>query len=257
MSNDLYSSDRAVERPCKKYITFSHGKFGYWDKESKSVIEVPMPIKVFVLRQLISISGFTKKDTRDKIYSNEVADTTKEKLFVRSWKAGAHVEGLYHKIETEVEALGGKYTNCVYSRQEDGELVHFAFSGASLQGWIERDKDKKSFFYEVKKTRKATNGGNEYLVPVFEELDRNEKIMEKSRELYNSVLEPYIASYLETNKRLDAGPIAEKPAEEKKQESHFTDEANKQMEESKKKDVHEAVKSKIVEDDITPEDLPF
>jgi hypothetical protein len=151
--------------------------FGYYDKEAKKDVLIPLPIKFQFLEDFHTIKGF-HEPSESSIYSNEIK-TMKEPLTVKSFKQKTPIaQGIYNDIKHEVKAAGGKYGKSVYALL-DGEIVNFQLYGASITPFIFfTSGDKKTNvkghnhlletnFIEVNEFVDKKKGSNKYTEPVF------------------------------------------------------------------------------------------
>lgn len=165
--------------PASKFISLSGktGKFNYWDKEQKEVIEIEYPIVFLPLDVLSSIKGFSQKE-KSGIYSNEVHNLAKEVLTVKIFDKGEIAEGLYKAIKDAVKTQGGKFCRSVYAMmyfdsgentEKIPEIVNFQLVGASLGAWIEFENEHSIYDGAVKITgvKPAKTGATEYFIPEF------------------------------------------------------------------------------------------
>ena len=62
------------------------GTVRYYDKEAKKNIDVPLPFTFLLLDELACVKGW-HDPSQSGIYSNEVRDTTKDKLLVKAFNS--------------------------------------------------------------------------------------------------------------------------------------------------------------------------
>lgn len=190
--------------PIKKYIEWksSENCFQYYDKEKGEKVNVPLPVKFFILDELTCIKGFEIKNTCG-IYSNEIHDTSKEILVVNSFKGGVLGTGLYKDIKDNVVNKGGKYCKSVYANL-DGELVNFQLVGSALSFIGDLQKvNKKDHFITVEKSIEAKTGVNTYNVPVFQQGDNvGSKIFDESMAM-DEILQEFLDSKKESKENDD------------------------------------------------------
>jgi hypothetical protein len=166
---DAYSD--AVKSPVAKYVTWSSNDkcFSYYDKEKKENVLLKLPIKLIHFRDFASVKGFHDA-SNSSIYSNEVSSVKNEPLFVRSFKGGELIKGLYADIKLKLKDLGGKYNMSMYA-MIDGELVNISIGGAILQHWSDFSKDNRGKFLtnyiNVDSALDLKKGSVKYSVPVF------------------------------------------------------------------------------------------
>lgn len=166
--------------PCKKFITFkwSEWKFYHYDKEKGENIEIKTPFTAIVLDELATITGYHKKSDSG-VYANEVRNTTKDILYVKSFKGGDITSGLYQEIKGDLQ--WGKYGKSVYCYL-NWELVNFKLAWASLSAWIEKGGNSNAFEATIDPELKI-NGKTEYYVPVFTDKLVPKKIMDEAIEM--------------------------------------------------------------------------
>lgn len=167
--SDAYSVK--AETPVKKYIKWSSNKkcFTFYDKNLKTERDVKLPLTLIYFDSYSSIKGFSDK-SQSSIYSNEIKSTKTEPLFVRSFKGGEIVSGLYQDIKLKVTEEGGHYNASVYAMLE-GEIINIEMKGAVLQHWSNFTKDNFKKFLKneivIKTALDAKKGAVNYSVPVF------------------------------------------------------------------------------------------
>ena len=77
------------------------GVIRFYDKDAKTNVDVPLPFTFLLLDQLATVRGWHDASASG-IYANEVRDTTKDTLVVKSFKGGTIAEGLYKDIKADV-----------------------------------------------------------------------------------------------------------------------------------------------------------
>lgn len=126
------------------------GLVRYYDKEVKKNVELGNDFTFLLLDQLASVGGW--HDASDSgIYSNQVKDTRKDPLVVKSFKGGILAEGLYKAIKDRVNAAGGSFVANLYiAFKEDGELAIgvLRVKGAALRAWMEFTGQHRGRLYE-------------------------------------------------------------------------------------------------------------
>ena len=180
--------------PAKKFIEFKWGKFQYYDKETKESIEVKTPFTAVVLDQLATITGYHKK-SESSVYANEVRNTAKDILYVKSFKGGDITSGLYQEIKGDLQ--GGKYAKSVYCYL-NWELVNLKLAGASLTAWIEKGGNSNAFEATIDPELKV-NGKTEYYVPIFTDKLVSKEVMDEAIEM-DKELQKYLEGKLNTVK---------------------------------------------------------
>jgi hypothetical protein len=168
--SDAYK--QSLPSPVKTYLAWSSNDkcFTYYDKESGTTKKVTVPLQFIHCEEFASIKGFHDK-SQSSIWSNEIKDTRKEELFVRSFKSqGTLVSGIYQDIKADILSLGGHYNLSMYAIIGD-QLINFAFKGAVLQFWSDFAKDNRKKFLtnyiDIVGASDEKKGSVKYSVPVF------------------------------------------------------------------------------------------
>lgn len=178
------------------------GVFSYYDKEKQDNIELNLPFTFIVLDTLNTIKGFCKPKGSG-FWSNEVRDTTKDKMTLRD-KDGIVAEGLYRDIIMLRESKGAKYSQSVYIAFFEGKdlvIGNIQIMGASLNAWIDFRKDHEVMkgAITVKDSKEETNGDNTYQVPIFEVKELSDETNSKAIEL-DKELQDYLSKYFNAPK---------------------------------------------------------
>ena len=166
---DAFTS--TVQTPVEFYLEWNSTKkqFGFYDKASGAEVPVPLPVKAVYLDELATVKGW-HKPSNSAVFSNEVRNTSKQELAVRSFKSGDIAKGFWKEIKDKVNSQGGKYHSSIYLLLE-GRLVNLALHGASLHAWSEFTKNNKKAllgnYLEVKGFETGNSGGITYHTPVF------------------------------------------------------------------------------------------
>ncbi len=128
-----------------------HGTVRYYDKESKKNVDLPAGFTFLLLDELASVRGWHDL-SESGIYSNEVRDTTKDVLVVKSFKGGTLAEGLYKAIKDRVNTQGGQYVaNCYIAFKNGGNdlaIGSLRFKGSGLGAWMEFRKAHRGDLYD-------------------------------------------------------------------------------------------------------------
>jgi hypothetical protein len=180
------------------------GTVRYYDKDAKKNIDVGDQFEFMLLDQLGSVRGW--HDASDSgIYSNEVKDTTREPLVVKSFKGGTLAEGVYRSIKDKVNAQGGKFNAVLYiAFDNDGEYAigSLRLKGAALAAWMEFSKANRGSLY---KQAVYINGYNEgkkgritFRVPIFELVDVSPDVNQQANGL-DAELQTYLKAYFKRN----------------------------------------------------------
>jgi len=204
------SNPRQVN-PASKFIEWSGsiGQFYYYDKSSEADdknVFIKEPIYVVPIDQLATIKGFHKQ-SKSGVYSNEVKNTLKDKLIVRSFKGGSIITGLYSEIKGNLE--GGKYAKSMYAVMITGdknnsqlELVNISFYGSSLGSFIDAkiNIDSGCILSLEPSTEELINGATTYFAPKIIKYKMRRDILDRCIEI-DEQLQAYLKEYL--NKPID------------------------------------------------------
>lgn len=167
--SDAYQT--TLESPVSAYLSWSSNDkcFTFWNKETKQMSKVSLPVKLIHFDEFATIKGFHDKSS-SSIFSNEVKSTKFEELVVKSYKGGELARGLYADIKGKVNEVGGTYHTSVYALMGDS-IVNIAMKGATVQAWSEFTKEnRKSFlgnFIEINGSVDAKKGSVKYSTPLF------------------------------------------------------------------------------------------
>jgi hypothetical protein len=175
-----------IKNPVSKYIEWKSKEksFIYYDKDEQKNIKVENPIFV-IIDEYSTINGFSESDNCG-IYSNEVLNTTKEPLNVKTFKSGSFATGLYADIKDTIKVKGGKFSKSVYAlmvyfdQDYTFELVNFQIYGAALGTWFEFRKTLhiQANCVGLEGVKEETKGSNTYNVPIFKKYKMNDIIKE-------------------------------------------------------------------------------
>ena len=180
-----------------------HGHLSFWDKDAQKRQVEPLPFGFLLLDELATVTGWD--DASDsRIYCNEVRDTTRDPLVVKSFTGGTLYEGLYAK--KDVEATGGHFTTSLYVayKQDDTyRLGNLKLNRSSLSAWVdfkrETQKAKSSDLYTravvITGYSEGQKGSVKYRKPVFTLTDITSAAESAALDL-DRQLQAYLASYL-------------------------------------------------------------
>jgi hypothetical protein len=180
------------------------GTVRYYDKEAKRNVDVGDQFEFMLLDQLGSVRGW--HDASDSgIYSNEVKDTTREPLVVKSFKGGTLAEGVYKSIKDRVQAQGGQFNAVLYiAFDHDGEYAigSLRLKGAALAAWMEFNKQNRSGVYKNAVTINGYTEGKKgritFRVPVFGLADVSPDVNNQAVAL-DAELQSYLKAYFKRN----------------------------------------------------------
>lgn len=199
------SNQSSTVNPAKHHLRVKSGSVNYYDKETQANIDVPVPMAFIVLDQLATVKGWSDSD-QSGYWSNEVKKAGQDVLTVRTSK-GQKASGIWKEIKNDAALAGAKFNASVYiaaAGREGLEIQNIAFSGASLNAWIEfvnankgvtRGKNKVVItgFSDEKK------GSVKYQVPVFAAEEITEAELAEATEL-DKELQEHLTAYLENRR---------------------------------------------------------
>lgn len=147
----------------------SKGMLLWYDKSQEKNIEQKLPFEFLVLDELSTITGYNKQ-MEAGFWSNEVRNTTKDEMFVRT-KQGPFEAGLYANL-TQTRSKGGKYAKSIYiAYKEGGEWViaNIKASGSCLSAWIDFSNNHATETGKITMSRgeAADAPTGQYFPPVF------------------------------------------------------------------------------------------
>lgn len=190
--------------PARKWFEWdgANGGFRYYDKDLKQRVEVPDGFTFIVLDQLASVTGYNDKD-KTGIYSNEVRDTKKETLTVKTFKGQVIGEGFYASIKDRVNIQGGSFTTVLYvAFKDNGKLTlgGVKFSGASLSSWMDFQKENRKEIWEkavrIKGFLDKKKGRIDYRVPeTIKLVEIDAKTDDEAKAIDADILQPYLVGY--------------------------------------------------------------
>jgi len=196
------SNNTELVSPCTRYFEWSatDGKIKWYNKEAKENVFVKLPFTFIVLDILSTVKGFSD-ETQGGIWSNEVRDTRKDMLTVRT-KRGVMAQGVYQDIKGAVQ--GVRFTQSVYIayKGDDKQLVigNFQMSGVTNSEFIEFRKGHKIYGNAIVITgaEDRTKGATKYKAPIFELKDASEETIAEATAL-DVELQEYLKVYLARN----------------------------------------------------------
>ena len=145
-------AENGVPNPATRWFEWNgeQGTVRYYDRETKKNVDVGSDFTFLLLDQLGRVGGWDNHSD-SAIFSNEVKDTRKDVLIVKSRKGGTLIDGLYKDIKDRVNALGGQFVaNCYIAFKGDDGLSIGAirFKGAALGAWMEFCKNHRADLYK-------------------------------------------------------------------------------------------------------------
>jgi hypothetical protein len=190
-----------TSNPATKFIDWKSNEkcFSYYDKETSSNIQIPLPFKFLVLDEMHCIKGWNDA-TQSAIFSNEVKFIGTETMTVKPFKGNEIAKGLYKDIKEKVKASGGHYVKSIYIMLEDGTLANLQLKGSSVQAWGEFTQKTRSRladeWIEVKTAKDGKKGAVKFSIPEFTFLRSiNDEEANQADEVFNT-LEAYLKTYL-------------------------------------------------------------
>lgn len=194
--------------PCTRWFEFSGGKgtIGYYDKEKKEKVEVPIPFTFIWLDETATVRGW--HDSSDSgIMSNEVRDTRSDVMVVKAFKGGELCHGLYSQIRDKVGNLGGHFSTNMYLgyRENSGplKLGCLQIKGAALNAWVEFKKVNLKTLstgaVTILSTKDGKKGSVHFKTPVFGSKEIKPETNEEAMEL-DRLLQTYLKAYFTRTK---------------------------------------------------------
>lgn len=199
----------ATQNPSTRWIEWSgeRGQFEYYDKIEKKTISLGDKLQFLLLETMFSVTGY-HKPSNSGIYSNEVKDTRKDQLVVKSFRGGPLAEGFYGDIKEAVGSKGGKFTSKLYIGYKDGpdlKIGCLSLSGAALSIWMEFSKanrqDIETHAVQFSGHEERVNGRVTYCIPAkISLLKVSDEANEAAIALDRDILQPYLNAYLKKNR---------------------------------------------------------
>jgi len=201
MSNRRQAFQTPQSNPATKFIDWkSNDKcFSFYNKETSSNEQIPLPFKFLVLDEMHCIKGWNDA-TQSAIFSNEVKFISQETIIVKPFKGNEIAKGLYKDIKEKVKSAGGHYVKSIYIMLEDGTLANLQLKGSSVQAWGEFTQKTRSRladeWIEVKTAKDGKKGAVKFSIPEFTFLRSiSDSEAEQADEVFNT-LEAYLKTYL-------------------------------------------------------------
>ena len=194
------SNQTSTVSPAKHFLRVKSGSVNFYDKEAGENINVPLPLSFVVLDQLATVKGWSDSD-QSGYWSNEVKSAGQDALTVRT-KNGVKATGIWKEIKGDSSVSGAKFNTSVYiaaSGRDGLEIQNIAFSGASLNAWIEFVNANKGVTRGKQKVvitgfLDAKKGAVKYQVPVFAAEEIKETELEEATKL-DVELQEYLDGY--------------------------------------------------------------
>jgi hypothetical protein len=197
------SNQPSTQSPAKHFLRVKSGSVNYYDKDLQDNVDVPVPLSFIVLDQLATVKGWSDAD-QSGYWSNEVKSSGKDILNIRTSK-GLKTSGIWKDVKSDPSVTGAKFNASVYiaTQGRDGlEITNIAFSGASLNAWIEFINANKGVTRGKNKVvltgfSNEKKGAVKYQVPTFAVEDITDKELEEATGLdkeLQSFLDGYFAN---------------------------------------------------------------
>jgi hypothetical protein len=213
----LSAPNEQLKNVASKFYKWSgdSGCFNYYDKDTKTSIDVPIsektPFTFIILDTLSTIKGYSDSESCG-FWSNEVKNTKTEPLIVRT-KSGIQAAGLYADIKDGIKAKGAKYCQSTYvaMKSKDGlEVVNLQLQGVALKAMGDFAKANKvmGMAVQVKSCTEGKKGKTVFQVPVFNLLKLSEKTLAEATAL-DVILQDYLKAFFAKNaENQAANPVA-------------------------------------------------
>lgn len=201
MSNRRQAFQTPQSNPATKFIDWkSNDKcFSFYNKETSSNEQIPLPFKFLVLDEMHCIKGWNDA-TQSAIFSNEVKFISQETMTVKPFKGNEIAKGLYKDIKDKIVAAGGHYVKSVYIMLEDGTLANLQLKGSAVQKWGEFTQKTRNRlpdeWVQVATALEGKKGAVKFHTPeftFFKSLSEDEANL--ADEAFN-ILEAYLKAYL-------------------------------------------------------------
>lgn len=225
------------------------GGFSYYDKETKTDIQVPYPFTFMVLDILYTVKGY-HKPSKTGYYSNEIRIQNYEtdKFVVKS-KAGVEFSGTWNEISAAASKVGCKLYHSVYvAYKSPSGLV---LSNIKLKGGAKtelknfgKENDIWKIAITVKSHKMIDGVSSPYAVPVFTAIPEKSTTEESKNAAIE--LDKKLQEYLKVY-------FANKGNEQTIEQA--VENTNHPQEQVKEQPKTEPVSENV--DDVNVEDLPF
>jgi len=200
--------DDEVKNPAKAFLQWdgTNGGFNYWDKskgEKGEKVHVNLPFGFMALDTLATVRGYSDSN-KSRFWSNEVRNTQKDKLTVRT-KAGIAATGLYSEVMANKACTGAKYCQSVYvvaSIEGQTCIANIQMMGTALSAWIDFGKANKIFkgAITIDSMKEGKKGVTKYQTPVFKAVEATPEAEAKAK-AFGQELKAYLEVYLGTKQK--------------------------------------------------------
>lgn len=226
------------------------GNVRYYDKDKKENVDVVLPFTFLLLDELASVRGWDDA-SESGIYSNEVRDTTKDVLVVKSFKGGTIAEGYYKAIKDRVNTRGASFVaNCYIATKINDVLTlcSLRFKGSALGAWMEFRKAQRSGLYDsavrITGFTEGKKGRITFRMPAFELKATSPETNDAALAL-DEELQTFLTAYLQRKTRDQADtPTDSDDSDSAQDESGYTYDNNPN-------------RSQPLTDALTDDDIPF
>ena len=200
--------DAEIKNPARCFLSWdgSFGGFNYWDKskgEKGEKVHVNLPFGFMALDTLATVRGYSDSN-KSRFWSNEVRNTQKDKLTVRT-KAGIAATGLYSEVMANKACTGAKYCQSVYvvaSIEGQTCIANIQMMGTALSAWIDFGKANKIFkgAITIDSMKEGKKGVTKYQTPVFKAVEATPEAEAKAK-AFGQELKAYLEVYLGTKQK--------------------------------------------------------
>lgn len=191
--------------PSTRWFEYSagDGTISYYDKEARKKVVVDLPFKFAVLDELKTVTGWHDK-SQSGIYANEVRNTSKDELEVKSFKGGPLLRGFYKDVKDRLKLMGGKFTTSLYIAYDDNGTIrtgNLRVTGAALRAWSDfaANNNKYGGLVVIAGTEDQKTGSVRYKTPVFA-LDPIPDHWEEAAVAADAVLQEFLTARLASDK---------------------------------------------------------
>lgn len=200
------------KNPAKRFLDWkSNDKcFSFYDKENSQNVEVALPFKFLVLKEMHTVKGWDDK-SESGIYANEVENIGKDPMTVKAFKGGTIAKGIYKEIKEVITQKGAHYSKSIYIMDENGEIANIQLKGAAVQAWGEfTQKSRKRLgdeWVSVTGALDMKKGSVKYSVPVFAFSGTLDAIQDKNADARYAELKDYFDGYLSERDTAESEPV--------------------------------------------------
>ncbi len=179
---------KIIKNPAKFYEwAGSIGEFKTYNSETKEN-EYVKDITFIVVDQAMTLKGWDDS-TDSAIWSNELKDI--KKPFIVKNSKGVIEKGLYSELKSDVKFCKVLYGYDINNNDIIGVKLYGSSLGVALNNKIfDGDKYTLSVNPEIQK-----KGANKYYIPTIEKIEATPEEIERAKELYKTVLLPYLDEY--------------------------------------------------------------